>query len=161
MVLAFATDRLPAPGDDARAGRGLESWREAAAAAEPSLATFAVEIADSAEGRRLIEAVTGNSPYLGLSLTRDLAFARRLLTEGFEDCFAGLLAELKAEYESETDIARLMTGLRLAKRRAALLIGVADICGAWALERVTGALSDLAETTLRFMREGFPIPNEE
>ena len=149
MVLAFATDRLPAPGDEPRAGRGLESWREAAAAAaEPALAAFALEIADSAEGRRLIEAVTGNSPYLGLSLTRDLPFARRLFTEGFDASFAGLLAELTAEYQDETDIAKLMTGLRLAKRRAALLIGVADICGAWELERVTGALSELAETTL-------------
>ena len=148
MVPAFATDRLPAPGDPARAARGLESWRDAAAMAEPDLAVFARELAESPEGRRLLDAITGNSPYLGLSLTRDLPFARRLLTDGFDVTFKALMAEVKAAYGEETDINRLMTGLRLAKRRAALLIGLADIAGAWALERVTGALSELAETTL-------------
>ena len=150
MGLAIATDRLPAPADTARAARGLESWREAAAAAtaDPALSAFALGVADSPEGRRLIESVAGNSPYLGLSLTRDLGFAHRLLSRGFDAGFAGLLAELKEAYGAETDMAKLMTGLRLAKRRAALLIGLADMAGAWELERVTGALSDLAETTL-------------
>ncbi len=148
MMPVFAIDRLPAPGDAARAARGLDSWRDAAAAADPELAGFARAFAETPGGRRLIESVTGNSPYLGLSLTRDLPFARRLFTEGFDACFAGVLEELKRQYAGETDLAKLMTGLRLAKRRAALLIGIADIACAWALERVTGALSDLAETCL-------------
>ena len=153
MVPAFATDRLPPPADTARAARGLESWREAAATADPALAAFAHAVAESPGGRRLIESVTGNSPYLGLSLTRDLVFAQRLFAAGFDATFAGLLAELVAEYGAETDIAKLMTGLRLAKRRAALLIGIADMAGAWTLEQVTGALSDLAETTLELAAE--------
>ena len=148
MIPAFATDRLPPPADPGRAARGLETWREAAAAAEPELSAFALALAGCPDGRRLIDSVTGNSPYLGLSLTRDLAFARALWEDGFDAGFSQLLADLKAEYGEETDIARLMAGLRLAKRRAALLIGVADMTGAWSLERVTGALSAFAEATL-------------
>ncbi len=41
-----------------------------------------------------------------------------------------------------------MRELRLAKRRAALLIGLADIAGIWSLEQVTAALSTLAESAL-------------
>ena len=148
MIPAFATDRLPLPADAARAARGLESWCEAAAAAEPDLAAFALALSACPDGRRLIDSVAGNSPYLGLSLTRDLAFARVLWEDGFDAGFARLLADLTAGYGEETDIARLMAGLRLANRRAALLIAVADMTEAWGLERVTGALSEFAETTL-------------
>ncbi len=153
MVLAFATDRLPEPADAARAARGLESWQDAAAAAEPALAAFAHAIAGCPQGRRVISSLAGNSPYLGLSLTRDIVFAERLFTQGFEPAFAALMAEVKDRFDAETDIAKLMSGLRLVKRRAALLIGLADICGAWTLEQVTAALSDLAEITLELAAE--------
>ncbi|HEX3348761.1 MAG TPA: glutamine-synthetase adenylyltransferase, partial [Acetobacteraceae bacterium] len=43
---------------------------------------------------------------------------------------------------------RLAATLRIAKRRVALAIAVADIGGAWPLEQATGALSDLAESAL-------------
>ena len=41
-----------------------------------------------------------------------------------------------------------MKRLRVAKRRASLAIGMADIAAVWPLERVTGALSDFASATL-------------
>jgi len=41
-----------------------------------------------------------------------------------------------------------MRELRIAKRRAALLIAVADIAGLWPLERVTASLSDFADAAL-------------
>src|SRR5579875_3485914 len=43
----------------------------------------------------------------------------------------------------------VMAALRTAKRRAALAIAIADILERWPLERITGALSDLAGRTLR------------
>jgi glutamate-ammonia-ligase adenylyltransferase len=43
---------------------------------------------------------------------------------------------------------RVMSQLRRAKRRASLIAGLADISGLWPLEKVTGALTDLAEESL-------------
>ncbi|MEM9522614.1 MAG: glutamine-synthetase adenylyltransferase [Pseudomonadota bacterium] len=43
----------------------------------------------------------------------------------------------------------LSPGLRQGKRRIALLAALADLGGAWSLEQVTGALTDLADTALR------------
>ncbi|WP_448205778.1 bifunctional [glutamine synthetase] adenylyltransferase/[glutamine synthetase]-adenylyl-L-tyrosine phosphorylase [Azospirillum sp. sgz302134] len=140
----------PKPFDSALAKMGLERWRqEAANATDASLRAWAEEYADAADGRALIDALCGNSPYLGQSLTRELPFVRRIVTEGYDGAFAGLLQTLEAEYGEERDTDRLMTALRVAKRRAALLIAMADITDAWELEKVTGALSDIAETSVR------------
>ncbi|HYH19905.1 MAG TPA: glutamine-synthetase adenylyltransferase, partial [Azospirillum sp.] len=143
------TAPLPKPYDQALAERGLERWREEAAKAGPDLRAWAEAFAESADGRTLLDAVCGNSPYLGHSLTRELPFVRQIADEGFDATFNLLLGSLDRELAQERDMDRLMTGLRIAKRRAALLIALADITGVWPLERVTGALSDTAETALR------------
>ena len=128
------TNTLPKPFDPTSAERGLERWRQEAAAADDDLRAWAEGFADSADGRALIDAVCGNSPYLGQIPTRELPFVRRVVTDGFDTAFADLLRTLEAECGDERNMDRLMTGLRLAKRRAALLIGMADIAGAWVLE---------------------------
>lgn len=143
--IAFSSP-LPKPFDAAQASLGMERWRQQAAAAEPETRAWAEAFADSEPGRALIEAVCGNSPYLGHSLTRELPFVARTMQDGFDDSFAALIAALHAEHDEEKSMDRLMAGLRVAKRRAALLIALADIAGAWPLFRVTGALSELAET---------------
>ncbi len=148
MVSVLSGLTLPEPADGAMAARGLADWAAAAAAAAPDVRAFAEALIQAPEGRRLILAVCGNSPYLGNSLVRDQGFVAGLLGDGFEATQAGLLAGLRREYAAETDLDRLMSGLRLAKRRAALLIALADLAGAWSLEQVTGALSDLAECAL-------------
>ena len=145
----FNAVSLPRPADPTRAAVGLERWHEAAAAADPGIAEFARGLAADAEGRRLLEALLGNSPYLGEVLLREQAFLRTLLQGGADATFATLLTDLRRDYGDAGDTDALMRGLRVAKRRAALLIGLADIAGLWPLERVTGALSDLAETCLR------------
>ncbi|PWC54617.1 bifunctional [glutamine synthetase] adenylyltransferase/[glutamine synthetase]-adenylyl-L-tyrosine phosphorylase [Azospirillum sp. TSO22-1] len=148
MPIAFPAP-LPKPFDPAQAQLGRERWREEAAKGEPELAAWAEAFAAGSTGASLIDAVCGNSPYLGQSLTRELPFVRRTLEDGFDAVFPALMAELERDFAQERDMDRLMTGLRIAKRRAALLIGLADITGSWTLEQVTGALSDTAETGLR------------
>ena len=143
--IAFSSP-LPKPFDAAQAALGMERWRQQAAAAEPETRAWAEAFADSEPGRALIEAVCGNSPYLGHSLTRELPFVARTVRDGFDDTFAALIASLHAGHGEEKSMDRLMAGLRVAKRRAALLIALADIAGEWPLFRVTGALSELAET---------------
>ncbi|WP_372397413.1 bifunctional [glutamine synthetase] adenylyltransferase/[glutamine synthetase]-adenylyl-L-tyrosine phosphorylase [Azospirillum sp. HJ39] len=140
---------LPKPFDAAQAALGLERWRQQAAAAEPETRAWAEAFAESEPGRALVEAVCGNSPYLGHGLTRELPFVRKTMEDGCDATFAALIAALHAEHDEERSMDRLMAGLRVAKRRAALLIALADIAGVWPLFRVTGALSELAETGVR------------
>ena len=91
------------------------------------------------EVAEVIEGAAGCSPYL-LDLMRKEA-----------DWLPGALADpepaLEAELADKAALAlpQLGSGLRQAKRRVALLAGLADLAGVWALEDVTGALTRLAD----------------
>ncbi len=134
---------LPAAGDPEALGLHHEQWRDAAARhGDGVVAAFAEAAAADPGARRLLDAVFGNSPYLSRSLAADPAFARLLLERGPDEALDAALADLDAGDPGPR--AGIMKRLRVAKRRAALAIGLADIASAWELERVTGALSDLA-----------------
>jgi [glutamine synthetase] adenylyltransferase / [glutamine synthetase]-adenylyl-L-tyrosine phosphorylase len=92
------------------------------------------------EIRELIGASASASPHLSALLAKEGDWLRQALGEPPEAAFAALLAEAAAE-----DVAALGPRLRIAKRRAALLIALADLGGIWDLEAVTGALTDLAD----------------
>src|SRR5690606_28143844 len=98
--------------------------------------------------KALLEAVFGNSPFLTQCMLREQAFVRDLLHDGPDATFDALLARLRVEMGAIDVMAALMKGLRVAKRRAALLIAVADLARVWDVERVTGALTTVAETAL-------------
>src|SRR5262245_54372339 len=137
---------LPAPSDPARAALGLERWRDQAQQSDdPGFARFALATADDPGGRTLLEAVFGNSPFLSGCLLAEPGIVRSLLADGAEAVFADLLRELGTGATTETDTTRLMRAMRLARRRVALTVALADITQAWPLERVTGALSDFAD----------------
>ncbi|MCZ6483966.1 MAG: glutamine-synthetase adenylyltransferase, partial [Alphaproteobacteria bacterium] len=144
---------LPKPADGERAALGIERWREAAAGAdEPGLAEFAEGLAHDAGGRALLEAVFGNSPYLTQAILLDPGFFRRLLGDGPDATFRalsqGLADETSPAGQGGGETVRIMAALRVAKSRAALLIALADITGAWSLEQVTEALSAFAGQAL-------------
>jgi glutamate-ammonia-ligase adenylyltransferase len=123
----------------------IARWREAAARTDDAaLQEFAAQAADLP----LLRAAFGNSPYLSQSLIGDPAFARTLLEEGPDPVFDRLLAGISEAPPADEDQAGLQKRLRIAKRQAALAIGLADISGAWPLERVTGALSSFAGAAL-------------
>ncbi|RJL02873.1 glutamine-synthetase adenylyltransferase [Paracoccus aestuarii] len=121
MTFASRITRLPLPVDHARA------------------ADVAGLFADLPRPvRDLIAGAAGSSPYLADLLRREAEWLPGALdhddvmareTAGFADL-------------SPDDLA---VGLRRAKRRVALLTALADLGGVWPLERVTGALSDLAD----------------
>ncbi len=90
------------------------------------------------EAGELIAGAAGSSPYLkGLIeqerdwLAQALAQPDQALAEVMQDA-RGLPAD------------QLKPGLRQAKRRMALLTALADLAGAWPLEKVTAALTDFA-----------------
>lgn len=90
----------------------------------------------------LIKGAGGCSPYL-LDLMKKEA---DWIIPAFDDpeaAFKGVLAEVAA-----LSVDQLSSGLRRAKRRVALLTGLADLGGVWPLETVTQALSDFADASV-------------
>ena len=140
----------PHPADEAAAALCWERWHDNAAFSEDNdLIAFADACQDDAAASALLSALFGNSRYLSHCVTADQSFARVLIEEGPEAAYAAARA-MAADTSSLGEESRqeVMKRLRVAKRRASLAIGMADIAGVWPLERVTGALSDIACTTL-------------
>jgi glutamate-ammonia-ligase adenylyltransferase len=108
----------PARGDDARA----------------RFADLAPDLAD------LLAGTAGCSPYLDGLMSREADWLRPALARAPEAVLDEVLAGLE-----EVPLDALAGELRRAKRRVALLAGLADLGGVWALEPVTGALTALAD----------------
>jgi glutamate-ammonia-ligase adenylyltransferase len=144
----FAASDLPAPADAAAAAVGFARWQEAADEAERGLAGFMRGFAGDAAGRLLLAALFGNSPFLTQCCLAEPAFMRRLVEDGHEAAFAAVTASLAPARIAALDTGQAMAELRLARRRAALLIGIADIAQLWPVDEVTRRLSLFAEAAL-------------
>jgi glutamate-ammonia-ligase adenylyltransferase len=129
----------PAPHDAEAAERLIAAFRDLGRAER--------DYAEREEGRALLAAIGGHSPYLSELALRDPAVLLRMAERGPDAAFAAVLAPLE-RIEPEAPRAALATLLRQVKRRGALLIGAADLAGLWPLSRVTAALSELAEQAL-------------
>ncbi|MGE5548043.1 MAG: bifunctional [glutamine synthetase] adenylyltransferase/[glutamine synthetase]-adenylyl-L-tyrosine phosphorylase [Solirubrobacterales bacterium] len=141
---------LPRIGNAALQELGFQHWREAAGDQEDSeLATFMHQLEGDSEARPLLAAIFGNSPFLTRCLLAETRFLRQIFAEGPDAALGSLLDDLAARLATETDVAAVMRELRIGKRRCALLAALADIAGAWPLEKVTGALADFAEASIR------------
>ena len=99
-------------------------------------------------GAALLAALGGNSPYLSDLASREPAvLLDAAVGRGPDAALADALGILRgADAAGGRDA--VSRALRLAKRRVALVSAVADIAGLWPLEKVTGALSDLAEAAI-------------
>ncbi|HYD06732.1 MAG TPA: hypothetical protein VEC60_13450, partial [Reyranella sp.] len=131
----LTTDRLPRPHDAERLAVGWTRWREKAA------------MPDDAAARALLDTLFGNSPYLTETALQNPSFMADLWREGPDATLAQLEAELATvggEARGGAAPEAVAVRLRRLKRSVALTVAVADIAGAWPLERITGALSRLA-----------------
>jgi glutamate-ammonia-ligase adenylyltransferase len=97
-----------------------------------------------APARELLEGAAGCSTFLAGLIEREADWLRAALAEPPEAVFAAILAGMPAD-----GVAALGDSLRIARRRAALLIALADLGGAWGLAEVTHALSDLADRAVQ------------
>jgi len=110
---------------------------------------FQPEIAAEAEARfadapdllrQLMAGAAGCSPYLAGLMAKEEAWIKDLATRDAQEMADEVLQAVRA-----APAAQLSEAFRQAKRRMALLAGLADLGGVWRLEQVTGALSDLAD----------------
>lgn len=107
---------------------------EAGADAAGNFADLAPEL------RGLLAGTAGCSPYLKGLMGREADWLRAALAGAPEAAIEAVLEGL-----DEVPLDGLGSALRQAKRRVALLTGLADLGGVWPLEAVTGALSALAD----------------
>jgi glutamate-ammonia-ligase adenylyltransferase len=87
----------------------------------------------------LVEGVAGSSPYLKSLMEKEVSW----LPGAFDDPEAVLEQLFEALRDTAPDA--LADALRQGKRRVALMTGLADLAGVWALEEVTGRLTDYAD----------------
>lgn len=114
-------------------------------------AEVAAEYQDlSSELRELIAGTAGCSPYLSSGLLKEKDWALGALSDDPDRVLDATLANIP-NLSSEA----LSDGLRQAKRRVALLAALADLGGVWPLEKVTGALTRLADTAIQAGLESF------
>ena len=131
-----ASKSFPPPADRDAAARLVESY----AALGRQQARFARESA----GRALLEAIGGNAPFLADLALRAPEIPIAVLREG-ADRVVGEIIQGIEDFAPDIAQDRLAAGLRQARGQAALAIALADLGGFWPLDRVTGALSTLAE----------------
>ncbi len=93
--------------------------------------------------RDLIAATSACSGYLRGLIEREADWLREAVAQPPDQTMQSLLRA--AQGQSPDDLAK---ALRKAKGRGALLTALADLGGVWALEEVTGALTDLADTAV-------------
>ena len=96
--------------------------------------------------RELIGAAASNSPYLARLLEREADNLERDLAGDPRIMLASMLAGLR--FDEMPARGDMMRRLREVKRRASLLIALADLGGVWDLDEVTGALTRLADAAL-------------
>ncbi|MEK9673046.1 MAG: bifunctional [glutamine synthetase] adenylyltransferase/[glutamine synthetase]-adenylyl-L-tyrosine phosphorylase [Rhodospirillaceae bacterium] len=126
-----------------------ERWDSAIQRAEdPSLESAARAVFERPANKALADAVFAYSPFLTHCMASDIRFAVDLFHRGPDASLDAVLSDIAA-LRAETPEADLKKALRIAKRRAALTVALADIAGVWPLERVTEALSDVADGCLR------------
>ena len=148
LHVGFARARWPRPADPAQAATELERWAETARDLPQAERRFAEALSQEVQGKVLLAALFGNSPYLTLLLLDDIHFAVSLLRYGPEAVLDEVLGAARQGFNGPLDETSLMAGLRRMKRQASLAIALADIAGLWPVERVTAALSETADTAL-------------
>jgi len=143
---------IPEPSDPDMAELGVRQWLEASQKLNESLpedlAEWCEALSADPKGRKLIDALFGNSPFLTFCCVKDPVFFRALVNSGPDYAYGQIIEDISANRKknlNEEDLSRL---LRVAKRQVALTIAIADIIGLWPLGRITMALSDFADATL-------------
>ena len=107
------------------------------------------DLAGRDAARPLLERMGAHSPFLAELAYVEAPSLLRLLDRGADDAMACALEPLtKADPAAPREAVASL--LRRAKRRGALIAAAADLGGAWTLDQVTHALSDLADLAIDF-----------
>ena len=143
MIFSFRKDDLPSASNPNRAERGRQNWLS-----NGRNTNSCQLILNQERGRKLFDAISGNSPFLSQIIEQEAEFALHLFKNGPEKTFADILQRLNAWRDQENYTNQIMPFLRRSKKQAALVIAVADIAGVWSIEKVMRRLSEFAEKAI-------------
>ena len=145
---------IPRPHDMDAVRAGLSNWRTAVAElatdtwSQKRLADLAGSIEREPVSKALLEAIFGNSFFLSQCVNSDPEFFCDLVCDGADDSANTLLRDIADKDKYSLNDKRLMEAMRVAKRRMALTIAVADLGNVWDLNKTTRKLSETADATL-------------
>lgn len=114
---------------------------------DEALRAAAETFCNDAKGGALLAHIHRHSPYLSHLIGQHAAFFAALCRDGAQSA-AESIRELLRQPVADMTMDALMTHLRIAKSRCALLTAIADLGGVWPLEQVTHFLSETAESCL-------------
>ncbi len=96
---------------------------------------------------KLLEGTCGSSPYLKGLISKESKWLEGAVDDP-EAAIASIFEKLRSGSYDKVD-----HDLRQAKRRVALLIALCDLSGVWALEEVTGTLTDFSDIAVQVALE--------
>jgi len=140
-----AVSDIPIPFDEDRVERSFADLTDFAVAAEPTVGAQIQALMDDGTARPLLAAVFGCSPYLTRSTLKEASWLPELMNGNVDTVFEDLLIDIEKHTLSDEPHGELMRVLRIAKRRSALLIALADIAGIWRDHKVTWAITRFAD----------------
>ncbi len=140
-----ALRQVPPAHDHQRAAQRLDDLLKVAEKQSPETAAAVGTILNDGMARPFLSGVFGNSAYLARSAIREAGFLTEIFAAPAARTLDALLAAMESHVLSEEPEAALMAALRQAKRRAALLIALADIAGIWRDQEVTRAITCFAD----------------
>jgi [glutamine synthetase] adenylyltransferase / [glutamine synthetase]-adenylyl-L-tyrosine phosphorylase len=108
---------------------------------EPDLAAQLLPI------EKLVNAAVVGSPYLTKLILKHRDFVVALIDQNPDEVLIELISEALL-FQNLNSRAQVMSALRIAKQKAAILIGLADIGGLWSVTEVTKALTQFADACL-------------
>lgn len=89
------------------------------------------------------------TPYLKRIIENIPDFYEEIKDESYVHHFLSLIKNTKKNLFFETDFEKLKKELRIFKKKASLLIALADLSNSWNLKQVTQALSQVAELSIK------------
>lgn len=96
-----------------------------------------------------IASLAGHSPFLARLIERDADALAALFELPPDDAFDALLNHSVAAFQAAVGVEALGAELRIARRKAAVLIAMADHLGLWPVEKVTDALTQFADVAVQ------------
>jgi len=141
MLFLDLISRAPLPHDGARAADLLADL-----AKSPAADVLETVLRDGG-GRALLEGAFDGSRFLGHAAKTSPDCLAAIFVEGPDAALAAAIAKARQAAEASS-LQRAMAGLRRARLECALIVGLADLAGAWPTMRATAALSEMAEAAI-------------
>jgi glutamate-ammonia-ligase adenylyltransferase len=144
-IFAERMKSLPEPSDGRSVEAAIERLGELAAQSNGGASKLHALASDSAAPGSLLRGIFAASPFLTELMLRDPDHALSCLEAAPEPSLERLCADLCSAAAAAPDEPAVKKAIRQARARAALLVALADLGGAWDIDRATAALTRFAD----------------